>query len=401
MPIPTPFHSRTAALSVSHEWRDWSGYLSVARYAATHDAEYYAVRSGAGLLDVSPLFKYEITGPDAARLVDRIMTRDIAKCAVGQVMYSPWCDEDGQTIDDGTIQRFGPQHFRITAADPSLRWFQDVGYGLNAQIRDLSADLGALALQGPKSREILKQIVTQSDDSLDALKYYYLTPAKIDRIPVTITRTGYTGDLGYEIWVERRYAEKVYDSLYDTGRKYGLMPLGLVALDMLRIEAGLLLIDVDYIAATKADIESQKSTPYEIGLSWAVDLDGADFIGKPALQRELKHGSEWFFCGLEIDWPHLESLFATHNLPPKVLGMASRAAVPVYKDGYQVGQATSITFSPLLKKYIALATLKTQYAAFGDDVHLETTVEFSRQQARACVVKSSFFNPKRKREVLA
>ncbi|MBI3160522.1 MAG: aminomethyl transferase family protein [Chloroflexi bacterium] len=400
MPIPTPFHSRTAALSSSHEWRDWSGYLSAARYSATHDAEYYAVRSAAGLLDVSPLFKYDVTGPDAERLVDRLMTRDITQCAVGQVMYSPWCDEDGQVIDDGTIQRFGPQHFRLTAADPSLRWFQDVAFGLDAQIRDLSADLGALALQGPKSREILKQVITQSGVPLDALKYYYLTQAKIGRIPVTITRTGYTGDLGYELWVERRHAEKVYDQVYSVGQKYGLMPLGLVALDMLRIEAGLLLIDVDYIAATKANIEAQKSSPYEIGLGWAVDLDGGDFVGKPALVEEKRRGSEWLFCGLEIDWPHLEELFARVDLPPKVLGMASRSAVPVYRDGFQIGQVTSITFSPLLKKYIALATLQSQYAVPGDEVQIEMTVEFTRQQARARLVKTPFFNPKRKREVL-
>ncbi len=400
MPIPTPFHSRTAAISASHEWRDWSGYLAAAKYSPTHDAEYYAVRSAAGLLDVSPLFKYEITGPEAERLVDRIMTRDIAKCKVGQVMYSPWCDEDGQVIDDGTVQRFGPQHFRITAADPSLRWFQDVGYGLDAQIKDISADLGALALQGPKSREILKQVVSQADTPLDHLKYYYLTAAKIGRIPVTITRTGYTGDLGYEIWVPRRDAEKAYDQIYKTGLRYGLLPLGLTALDMLRIEAGLLLIDVDYIAATKADIEAQKSSPYEIGLGWAVDLDGADFIGKRALQREAKNGSEWLFVGLEIEWEHLEELYGRVDLPPKVLGTASRSAVPIYRDGFQIGQATSICFSPFLKKYIALGIVETHAAAIGDEVHIEMTVEFTRQQARARLVKTPFFNPQRKRAVL-
>lgn len=400
MPIPTPFHSRTAALNTSHEWRDWSGYLSVAKYSSTHDAEYYAVRSAAGLLDVSPLYKYEITGPDAERLVDRIMTRDITKCGVGQVMYSPWCDEDGQAIDDGTIQRFGPQHFRITAADPSLRWFQDVGFGLEAQITDLSADLGALALQGPKSRQILKQVLSQSDTDLNDLKYYYLTQAKIGRTPVTITRTGYTGDLGYEIWVARRDAEKVYDQIFKTGQRYGLLPIGLVALDMLRIEAGLLLIDVDYIAATKADIEAQKSSPYEIGLGWAVDLEGADFIGKRTLQREARQGSEWTFVGFEIEWEHLEELFGRVDLPPKVLATASRSAVPIYRDGFQIGQATSICFSPYLKKYIALGIVETGAATIGDEVHIEMTVEFTRQQARARLVKTPFFNPKRKRAVL-
>jgi aminomethyltransferase len=332
--------------------------------------------------------------------VDRLMTRDITRCRVGQVMYSPWCDEDGQVIDDGTIQRFAPERFRLTAADPSLRWFQDVAYGLDVRIEDVSADLGALALQGPKSRDILKQVVTQSDVHLDGLRYYHLTQARIGRVPVTITRTGYTGDLGYELWVPRRDAEKVYDALHKAGRRYGLMPLGLIALDMLRIEAGLLLIDVDYIAAPKANIEAQKSSPFELGLGWAVDLDAGDFVGKAALAEEKRRGSEWLFCGLEIDWPHLEELFARVDLPPKVLGMASRAAVPVYRDGFQIGQATSITFSPLLKKYIALATVQSKHAAIGDDVLIETTVEFTRQQARARLVKLPFFNPARKREVL-
>src|SRR3989304_8367525 len=208
MPIPTPFHSRTALLCQTNEWRDWSGYLSAVTYRPSHEAEYFAVRNAAGLLDVSPLYKYEVTGPDAQRLVNRVMTRDLAKCRVGQVMYSPWCDEHGQVIDDGTISRLGPTHFRITAADPSLRWFQDVGYGIDAQVRDGSTALAALALQAPSSRVILQQIFQIAE--LDTLPYYHLVQTRFENEPLTITRTGYTGDLGFELWVAPERAASLW-----------------------------------------------------------------------------------------------------------------------------------------------------------------------------------------------
>lgn len=397
MPIPTPFHSRTSAICQSHEWRNWSGFLSAVTYEPNHDREYYAIRNSAGLLDVSPLFKYEMTGPDALRLVDRIMTRDITKCKVGQVMYSPWCDEDGKVIDDGTISRLEDNHFRITAADPSMRWFQDCGYGLNAEVQNVSNDLAALALQGPNARNILNEI-TKNDD-LDQLKYFWLTSAKIDNIPLTITRTGYTGDLGYELWVSPKYAEKLWDCLLDSGRRYGILPAGLAALDVARIEAGLLLIEVDYISTLSADIESQKSSPFEIGLGWAVKFGENDFIGRQVLEREKLEGSKWSFIGLDINWEDLEVLFAAVDLPPQVAGRASRSPIPIYQRNQQIGQATSITFSPILKKYIAIGTIESQYVKLGDQVEVEITVEFHRQRANATQVKPKFFNPPRKRAI--
>jgi aminomethyltransferase len=396
MPIPSPFHSRTAKLCTTQEWRDWSGYLIPITFGPSHEHEYYAVRNAAGLLDVSPLFKYEIEGPDALRLVNRIMTRDISKCNVGQVMYSPWCDDDGKVIDDGTVSRLKEDHFRITAADPSLRWFQDAGDGMDAQIRDVSRELAALALQGPNARAILKGVA--EEPGLDALKYYWLTEAKIGRIPATITRTGYTGDLGYELWINPNQAERLWDRLMEAGEGYGIAPLGLAALDILRIEAGLLLIEVDYISAQKAVIESQKSSPYEIGLGWTVALDKPEFIGQTALREENVRGAKWSFVGLEAKWDELENLFTEKDLAPQVAGRASRASVPIYKQGRQVGQATSVTFSPILKKYIALATIESSYAAFGSLVDLEITVEYERRRVPAKVRKLPFYNPKHKRE---
>lgn len=395
MPIPTPFHTRTAALCQSHEWRNWVGYLVAGTYEPTHEREYYAVRNSAALFDISPLFKYEISGPDALRLVNRIMTRNIAKCAVGQVMYSPWCDEAGKVIDDGTISRLAENRFRLTAADPNLRWFQDCGFGLDVNVIDVTTHLAALALQGPNARKILKTVARGVD--LDQLKYFRLAEATADGFPLTITRTGYTGDLGYELWVAPEHAERLWDLLMDHGHGYGITPAGLVALDIARIEAGLLLIEVDYISAHKALIEAQKSSPFEIGLGWTVALDKGDFVGRKALLAERERGSKWQFVGLDIHWDSLEKLFGAVDLPPLVAGRASRLPVPVYKNGLQIGQITSRTFSPLLKKYIGIGAVKSQYAALGSQVEVEITVEYSRQTGTATIVKTPFFDPERKR----
>ena len=396
MPIPTPFHTRTAPLCESYEWRTWSGYLAAGVYEPSHEREYYAIRNSAALIDVSPLFKYEISGPDAARLVDRIVTRDMSKCRVGQVLYTPWCDEDGQVIDDGTVHRLAENHFRITAADPNLRWFQDVGYGLDARVVDVSSDLAALSLQGPNSRAILQELV--HDINFGNLRYFRFAHGTLDDFPVTISRTGYTGDLGYELWVRPEYAERLWDCLMDVGEsRYGALPAGMVALDIARIEAGLLLIEVDYKSSHHAVIEAQKSSPYELGLGWTVALDKGDFIGRKALRAEKARGSEWAFVGLHIDWPDLERLFAQEDLPPHVTGRASRTAVPLYKNNRQIGQATSQTFSPILKQYIAIGTVLAEYTAVGSQIQMEVTVEYKRQQVKATIVETPFYDPPHKR----
>ena len=396
MPIPTPFHSRTTLLNERYEWRDWAGYLASSVYEPSHEREYFAIRNSAGLIDVTPLFKYEVSGPDALHLVDRVMTRNIAKCKVGQVMYTTWCDEDGQIIDDGTVARLAENHFRITAADPSLRWFQDVGYGLNADVVNVTETLAALALQGPSSRLILEQVVTGFDVS--KLRFFYLGQGQIADRDVTITRTGYTGDLGYELWMAPQDAEAVWDCLMDVGQGYGILPAGMYALDISRIEAGLVMADVDYISSLKAIIPAQKSSPFEIGLGWTVASKGADYIGKKALLREKAVGSQWAFVGVQVDWNSLEKLFAAEDLPPSVAGRASRASVPLYHNGKQIGQITSHTFSPIVKEYIGIGTVLSQYGRSGLTVDMEFTVEYSRELAKAKIVKTPFFNPARKRD---
>ncbi len=396
MLVETPFHPRTALLCHSRRWRNWSGYASALSYEPGHEYEYYAVRSGAALFDVSPLRKYAVTGSDAAALVDRVVTRDALDCPVGRVLYTPWCDEAGKMIDDGTVQRVSADTFRVTSADPCLRWFQDCGLGMDVRVRDISLDLAALALQGPTSRDILEGVVTGAD--IAALPFFGLAVGSIGAVPVTITRTGYTGDLGYEIWVGAGEALGVWDAIAEVGRGYGLAPAGLDALDVARIEAGLLLKDVDYVSAWTALIESRKSSPYEAGLGWAVQpRPGRDFVGAAALAREADAPSEWAFAALEVDWPHIEKRFAAVGLPPLVAGRASREPVPIYAGGKQVGYVTSSTFSPILKKYIALATIRREAARPGRRVKFELTVEFVRHTVPARVVKTPFFDPARKR----
>lgn len=399
MPLPTPFHTKTAALCEHYNWREWAGYLAPGHYEPSHEREYYAIRNAAGLIDISPLYKYEVSGPQALRLVDRVMTRDISRLKVGQVFYSAWCDEAGKIIDDGTVSRLDDTHFRITAADPNLRWFQDVGYGLEAEVVNVTSELAALALQGPNSRAILESVLTGFD--INKLRFFRLARGEIAGQPVTITRTGYTGDLGYELWLAPAAAEPIWEALLACGQGYGLLPAGMLALDIARIEAGLLLADVDYISAHKAVIPSQYSSPYEIGLGWTVNLDGEGFIGKQALQREQTTSSSWKFIGVEVDWPVLQSLFAKEDLPPAVAGTASRSAVPLYKAGSngreQVGQITSHTFSPILKEYIGIGTILAPFAQPGGVVDMEFTIEYRRQRAQAKLVKTPFFNPERKR----
>jgi aminomethyltransferase len=397
MPIPTAFHSRTAPLCQSYDWRNWAGYIAVSVYEPSHEREYYAIRNAAALIDVSPLFKYEVTGPDAARLVDRIITRDVSKCAIGQVMYTPWCDERGKMIDDGTVSRLAENHFRITAADPNLRWFQDCGFGLQATVKNVSAELAALSLQGPNTRKILKEVVKGT--GIEGLKFFRLAHGQIDDFPVTITRTGYTGDLGYELWVAPNRAERLWDVLMEKGKGHGIMPVGMVAMDIARVEAGLLLTDIDYVSSHKALIEARKSSPFEVGLEWTVKLDkAADFVGRKALLAEKESGSKWQFVGLEVHWEALEALYTAVGLPPQVAGRASRVAVPIYKNGKQIGQATSSAFSPILKKFIAIGTVESPYARLGAVVDMEITVEFVRHQAPATIVKTPFFDPPRKRQ---
>jgi aminomethyltransferase len=394
MPVGTAFHERTFQLCESLNYREWSGYYAVSSYEPHHEHEYNAIRNAAALIDISPLFKYRVSGKDATRLVDRIITRDMRKVSVGQVIYTPWCDEHGKVIDDGTVSRLEENTYRWTAADPSLRWFTQNAAGMDVHIEDISESVSALALQGPTSGRLLKSLVKDAD--IENLKYFRVTSGTIGGLPVEISRTGYTGDLGYEIWVSSEQAVKVWDALMEAGRAFDIHPAGMLALDVARVEAGLLLIEVDFNSSKKALIDEQKYSPFEMGLGRLVHAGKNRFIGQAALIAEQKRGHAREIVGFEIDWPEVEQLYETAGLPPAVSPIASRVAVPVFKDGVQVGKATSSTWSPTLKKMIALATVKREYTKPGTQLQFEITIEAKRQRARAIVVKTPFFNPRRK-----
>jgi len=397
MPIGTVFHERTFDLCESLSYREWSGYYAVSSYEPHHEHEYNAIRNASALIDITPLFKYRVTGKDATRLVDRIITRDMRKVSVGQVIYTPWCDEQGKVIDDGTVSRLEENTYRWTAADPSLRWFTQNAAGMDVKIEDISESVAALALQGPTSGRLLKSIVKDAD--IANLKYFRVTKGSIAGVPVEISRTGYTGDLGFEIWIPAEHALKVWDALVDRGKPFDIHAAGMLALDVARVEAGLLLIDIDFNSSKKALIEEQKYSPFEMGLGRLVNLDKNRFVGQKALLEEQKRGHAREIVGLEIDWPQVESLYEAVGLPPSVSPIASRVAVPVFKEGGQVGKATTSTWSPTLKKMIALATVKREFTRPGTRLQIEITVEAVRHQVRATVVKTPFFNPKRKTAV--
>jgi aminomethyltransferase len=396
LPIGTAFHERTFPLCYSLNYREWSGYYTVSVYEVHHEHEYNAIRNAAALIDITPLYKYLVTGRDATKLVNRIITRDIAKVSVGQVIYCCWCDEQGKVIDDGTITRLEENIYRWTAADPSLRWFRQNGLNLEVQIEDISEQTAALALQGPTSAGLLKAV---AEAEISNLKYFRMTRGKIAGIPVDISRTGYTGDLGYEIWVPWKDAVKVWDALAAKGKAFDLHPTGMLALDVARVEAGLLLIEVDYTSSKRALIASQKFSPYELGFGRMVHLEKENFIGRAALTKDQKHGVPRQLVGLEMDWNEVEHLFDRAGLAPQTPSTASRVHVPVYQGKTQVGKATSTTWSPLLKKMIALASVETAYSQPGTKLQMELTVESVRHVALATVVKLPFYNPPRKTAV--
>jgi aminomethyltransferase len=390
----TPFHPRTSALVRAQTWRRWAGFQMASAYDPHPDREYAAVRSSAALFDVSPLHKYMITGRDAARLLDRLITRDVKKLKPGQVYYTPWCDAAGKVVDDGTLSRLDEGTYRLTSADSSWRWLHMNAAGMEVGIEDLSDAVATLALQGPLSRAILSQL---SPLPLSELRYFRVARTTVRDIPVTISRTGYTGDLGYEIWVAAGQALPLWDALIEGGRPYGITPAGVWALDLARIEAGLIMLDVDYHSAHHALIESRKSSPFEINLGWAVAAAKGPHNGRRPLAAERLRGPAWGFVGLEIDWNSFEKLFAARQLPPQISNVAWRTSVPVYAAGSQAGYATSGCWSPILKKLLALAHLEQPHFATGTRVEIEVTVEHRRMRAAAVVRELPFYDPERKK----
>lgn len=396
MATGTPFFPRTFELNKSLSWKDWSGFFAASRYQEFHQPEYAAIRNGVALIDVSPLYKYIVEGRDAATMLDRLVTRSVRRLKVGKVIYTPWCDNDGKVLQEGTIMRLDNNRFQINAAEPAIRWLQLNSHGFSLDVQDQSKEIAALAVQGPNSRTLLDEV---TDGSIEELGYFGVKTCRIGGATVTISRTGYTGDLGYELWIPAADTLVVWDRLIQAGEGYGVTPCGLLALDIARIEAGFILIDVDYVPADQAKIPSQKSSPFELGLGWTVKLGKkSHFNGLEALSCERSSSSDWQLVGLEIPWEPLEELYMAAGLMPELPATAWRDAIPVYHDGLQIGRATSGCWSTTLKKYLALASVRSHYATVGKELQMEITVDYARKQAPAQVVDLPFYRPSRMRE---
>ena len=399
MSVGTAFHPVTAPLNRKQQWREWSGYFASSAYADAHDIEYSAIREAAGLIDVSPLYKYVVGGPDARRLVDRVITRDATKLTPGRVFYTPWCDEHGKVIDDGTVHGLDDGTFRWTAADPQLRWLRMNAAGLDVTIDDVSERSAAVALQGPQSRAVLE---AATGESFADLGYFRRRASAIKAgrkaIAIDVSRTGYTGDLGYELWVAADQAVAVWNALWKAGQEHAIRPVGMLALDVVRLEAGLILLEVDYTSARHAMNPEQNYSPNEIGLGRLVTFDKADFVGRLALEREARAGGPARrLVGLELDWYGIEGLFSAQGLPPAISPVVDRAPRPVFVGGRQVGRTTSVGWSPILKQAIALASVPPSLEPPGSKVDVEWTVEGRRGRVAAQVVELPFLDLERKR----
>jgi aminomethyltransferase len=393
----TPFHARTAPLVRAQTWRRWAGHQVASAYDPHPDREYAAVRNAAALFDVSPLYKYLIRGRDAARLLDRMVTRDVTKCAVGQVLYTPWCDANGKVIDDGTVSRLDESTYRLTSAEPNVRWLAMNAVGMDVTIEEVSARTAALALQGPLSRAILQQL-TPAD--LGKLKYFRLVQTTVRDIPVTVSRTGYTGDLGYELWIPAERAAEAWDVVMTAGRANGIRPAGMLALDVVRLEAGLVLLEVDYTSARHALNPEQNYSPFELGMGKLVNLDAGDFVGRLALRREQELGGPpRRLVGVQLEWAGIEQSFTRQGLAPAISAAIDRSAVPVFARGgdRQIGKVTSHGWSPILKQAIGLASVPPAYEAVGTPLAVEWTVEGHRGRVDAAVVPLPFLDLPRKR----
>jgi aminomethyltransferase len=390
----TPFHARTSALMQGNQWRRWAGHTVASAYELTIDRELSAIRNSCVLIDVSPLFKYHLRGSGALAFLNRLVTRDLSKMEVGHMTYTPWCNAAGKVIDDGTIAKLGDDFYRLTAAESNWRWLHDNAAGFDVEIEDASDDYGALAVQGPKSRALLESL-TGAD--LSKVGYHRFTEINLAGRSIVASRTGYTGDLGYELWIPRELALEAWDALVEKGRSFALQPAGIWAMDVSRIEAGLIMLDVDYTPAPKAATSAQASSPFELGLGWAVHFKKGNFVGKKALLEEKARGSSLSLVGLEIDHVALEKAHLEIGLTPPFPFIPWREVVPIFNGSQQVGYATCGAWSPTVKKYLALAQVAPAAAATGSELSIDLMVDRTRRSFKAMVAAIPFFNPARKR----
>ncbi|MGF1627850.1 MAG: aminomethyltransferase family protein [Kiloniellaceae bacterium] len=375
--VPSPFDARTRPLNLHQDWMPWAGYLSARRFDSV-EAEYFAIRNQATLFDISPMHKYRIAGPDAERVMNRMVTRDVRKIAPGRVGYALWCDEDGFVIDDGTLFRFGRDDFRLCCQEPQFAWLHDVAWGFNVAIRDESEEISALSLQGPTSFALLE---AAGLGAMARLRPFDVTAAEGD---LAVSRTGFTGDLGYELWMPAEKALTVWDRLWAAGRNFGLRPIGYAALDLARIEAGFLVSGIDFKSIHAALRPSRGRTPFELDAERLVDFDKGHFNGRRALLKHAAAGPRYKLVGLEIEG-----------------NKAAHSAYVYHRKKKEAGHITSTLWSPTCKRNIALAMLKAPY---GIDVTNDLWVEiyhdkegkWERIMASTKIVERPFFRAKRR-----
>ncbi|MEM9461157.1 MAG: aminomethyltransferase family protein [Myxococcota bacterium] len=403
MPATTPFHDRIAPLVQTGIWKHWSGYLVPPAYQSSLATEYWAIRSAVSVLDTSPLFKYRFTGPGARPLLARMLARDIGQCAVGRAQYTCWCNPAGFVLQDGVALHIAEHEYLLTAAEPALRYFRTLARSMGVgpvEIEDVSTAWGILALQGPHAHDLLAALTPD----ITPLRYFGLTRTTIAGSEVIVSRTGYTGDLGYELWIPAANAGTVWDALAREGEGHNLTPIGTTALKMSRVEAGLLLLGVDFNNAQLTWVDAERDTPLELGWGWMfrrLDSDERDFIGREAIEAaQRERTSRWMTVGLAVDWHDYERVYTEAGILPPRHEVYAETTMSVYRRSEipwdYAGYASSFLSSSLLRRPIALAKLPLDLAAPGTQVELEVTVIRRPHNVLARVVETPFFSPARK-----
>jgi len=379
MMLTTPFHSRVAAACELNCWGNWMGYTTPNAYVDV-ELEYFAVRSTTGVFDLTPMNKYRITGPDAEAYLNRLVTRDVSKIRVGRVGYTVWCDDAGQVMDDGTIFHLADNDYRLCAYAHAIDWLHWSTLGFDVTVEDETGAVAALAVQGPTSCATLKAMGL---DGIEQLKPFGLTEFEFEGETLLVSRTGFTGDLGYELWIAPHKAEALWDRLFEAGQPYVIKPFGTDALEMARIEAGFLQAGVDFMPAQEVVRRGRSRSPFELGLGWLVDMDKPVFNGRRALLREQAQGSRYRFAILDVDG----NKPAHHSF--------------ILKDNKQVGTVTSAAWCPTAKSNVAFAQIEMPHGAVGDElvaeIYYQRELHWTRVLAPCKVIDAPVFNPARRR----
>ena len=383
--LETPFHTKTQERCYTHDWHRWSGYKIAKQYTSA-ELEYTAIRNTAGVIDITPMHKYSVQGKDAKKFINKLITRNVDNIQPKQVVYALWCNEDGFIVDDGTIFCFDENNFRICSGERNLNWFEDTAIGFDVIIEDISHSIAALAFQGPLSCKILHMLNAKN---IENLKPFCFDQFTINNQEITISRTGFSGDLGYELWCEPLQAHNVWDALFSFNKDYKILAAGLDALEMVRVEAGFIVVNADLIAAEHALRPNRMRTPYELGLAWMVNLDKEFFSGKEALIKQKNKGVEKKLIGLDVqgDKPAVGSVLYNES------------------KNKDIGIVTAAMWSPSLKSNIAMGYVDKEFMKLGSKVLAEIyhpeELEYRKIWAQCKVVKKQFITLERRNAVPA